>query len=73
MNHHRWPKQGVTISPNKTERECQNGCGIVKVTRHEYPPGNPFGIHWPEYWRGLDQFPGTRAPVCEPVLETAAP
>lgn len=67
MNHHRWPKQGVTISPNKTERECQNGCGVVKVSRHESEGGRE--IHWKEFWRGLDQCPGIGTPVCEPVLE----
>ncbi len=38
MSRHRWPKEGIAF-PNKTERECQNGCGIVKVTRHELEGG----------------------------------
>jgi hypothetical protein len=64
MTRHSWPKQGTVISPNKTERECQNGCGTIKVTRHEYPPGFPDGKHWPEFWNGLDKFEGKGTPPC---------
>ena len=53
MIRHRWGDK-VVISPNKTERECLNRCGIVKVTRHEF-------------WRGLDRIEGAGTPVCEPV------
>ena len=68
---HRWPKQGTAITPNKTELECRNGCGTIKVTRHEFEGGRE--VHWHEFWRGLDRCEGTGTPVCEPVLETAAP
>ena len=54
MTRHRWSEKAV-ITPNKSERECLNGCGLVMVHRHEYPDGNPFGVHWEEFWRGLDQ------------------
>jgi len=57
MSRHRWGDK-VVISPNKTERECLNGCGIVKVARHEF-------------WRGLDRIEGTATPVCEPVEVSA--
>lgn len=68
--HHRWPKQATVISPNKSERECENGCGIIMASFHQYPDGNPFGIHWKEFYRGLDRVDvdGHR-PKCEPVLE----
>lgn len=69
MTRHRWPKQPTIISPNKSERECLNGCGIVKVTRHEFEGGRE--VHWVEFYRGLDRvghrWQGT--PVCEPVME----
>lgn len=67
MTRHRWPKHGTIISPNKTERECLNGCGTVKVTRHESEGGRD--RHWQEYWRGLDRFEGEGTPVCEPAKE----
>lgn len=60
MTRHRWGEKSI-ISPHKTERECQNGCGILKVTRHE-PDNNP--PHWQEFWRGLDKIEGAGAPPC---------
>jgi hypothetical protein len=48
----------------KTERECLNLCGCVKVTKHEND------LCWTEYWRRLDNL-GDRAPVCEPVMVAA--
>lgn len=61
---HRWPGAGTVISPNKTERECRNGCGIVKVTRHETEGGRD--LHWIEFWRGLDPISDVngRTPPC---------
>lgn len=50
---------------HKTERECVNLCGIVKVTRHE---GDR---HWIEFWRGLDRIEGAKTPACEPVMVDA--
>jgi len=46
---------------NASERECLNGCGIIRVTRHE---GDQ---HWIEFWRGLDKISVGKTPVCEPV------
>lgn len=66
MTRHRWPKQGLTF-PHKTERECLNGCGIVKVTRHESEGGR--AKDWTEFWRGLDKIEGEGTPACEPVRE----
>lgn len=62
MTRHRWPKEATIISPNKSERECQNGCGIVKVSRHETEGGRD--VHWHEFWHGLDQFEGKGTPPC---------
>lgn len=58
---HRWAEKAV-ITPNKSERECQNGCGIVKVSRHEFEGGHE--VHWTEFWRGLDQIEGSGTPAC---------
>lgn len=63
MTKHRWPAQGTVISPHKTERECCNGCGIVKVTRHETEGAKD--LHWPEFYRGLDRVDvDGRTPAC---------
>ena len=63
MTRHRWADKAV-ISPNKSERECLNGCGIVKRTRHEYPAGSVHGTHWPEFYRGLDKIECKGTPPC---------
>lgn len=47
------------VSPYKSERECENGCGIVKVSRHEGQS------HWLEFWRGLDKISVGVTPACE--------
>lgn len=57
---HRWGEKTI-VSIYKSERECLNGCGIVKATRHE---GRS---HWVEYWRGLDRISVDGVPVCELV------
>lgn len=57
---HKWgPK--VVVSPYKSERECVNGCGIVKATRYEN------NCWWCEYWRGLEKVSVVRTPACERV------
>ena len=61
---HRWGEKTV-VSAHKSERECLNGCGIVKVSRHEH------NSHWLEYWRGLDRIEVIRTPACEPVKADA--
>ena len=58
VKRHRWGQKNV-VSPYKTERECQNGCGIVKASRHEHHS------HWTEYWRGLERISVDKAPACE--------
>jgi hypothetical protein len=51
---------------HKTERECLNGCGIVKVTRHE---GDQ---HWVEFWRDLGRVDvGGKTPVYERAMADA--
>ncbi len=57
---HKWGER-IVVSPYKTERECEHGCGIVRVTRHEA------NSHWVEFWRGLEKLPGDVTPVCEAV------
>jgi hypothetical protein len=42
----------------KTERSCVNGCGIVKVTRHEG------GEHWIEFWREGEKIATDKTPGC---------
>lgn len=69
MSRHRWGDK-VVICPNKTERECLNRCGVVKVTRHEFDGGRE--VHWVEFWRGLDRVEADATPVCEPVSEVAS-
>jgi len=64
---HRWGEKAV-ISAHKTEQECINGCGIVKVRRHE--PQN-FPPHWTEFWRGLDRIECKGTPACEAVSADA--
>lgn len=68
---HRWPKDGTVISAHKTERECLNGCGIIKVTRHEAQGSRD--VHWVEFWRDMERIEGKGTPVCEAVqAETPA-
>lgn len=68
MSRHRWGEK-LVVTPNKSERECQNGCGIVKVSRQEFEGGRP--IYWTEFWRGLDRIEGLATPVCEKVTADA--
>jgi hypothetical protein len=67
---HKWSAKVEFPLAHKSERECLNGCGIVKVTRHEH------NSHWVEFWRitrrtkAMDfseRIEGDRTPVCEPV------
>lgn len=68
MTRHRWDKPLRT--DHKTERECKNNCGIVKVTRHESEGGRE--KHWPEFWRGLDRVDvDGRSPACKAVAYDA--
>lgn len=62
---HRWGDKVHFPLANKTERECQNGCGITKVSRHETEGGRD--IYWTEFWRGLEQIHGEGTPTCEPL------
>ena len=55
---HRWGEPNRL--PRKTERECLNGCGIVKVTRHEGQQ------HWIEFWciGDIEKLDCDRTPPC---------
>lgn len=70
MSNHRWGDKNV-ISPNKTERDCLNECGIVKVTRHEREGGKD--LHWIEFWRGLDRIESDGTPPCTGTARAAKP
>ncbi len=60
---HRWGEKTV-ISLHKAERECLNGCGIVKVSRYEFEGGRD--KYWSEFWRGLDRIECAGTPPCNP-------
>lgn len=60
MTRHRWGEPARFN--HKTERECQNNCGIIKVTRHESEGGKD--IHFVEFYRGLDKIECTGTPPC---------
>lgn len=69
---HRWGEK-ITF-PHKSERECLNGCRIVKVVRHESEGGRE--RHWTEFWRMVaaeqamdysERIEGEGTPVCEQV------
>lgn len=62
---HRWGEKQEFPLAHKSERECRNGCGLVKVSRHE---GN---AHWIEFWRGLDKVSAGKTPACESVKAVA--
>ena len=62
---HRWSDKVEFPLAHKSERECLNGCGIVKVTRHESEAGRD--QHWIEFWRGLDKISVGKTPACEPA------
>lgn len=68
MNH-RWGEPDRMAQ--KTERTCQNGCGIVKVSFRQWNGARD--IYWTEFWRGLDKIAGAGdgTPKCEPVGVTA--
>lgn len=60
MTRHRW--SNPTRFDHKTERECQNGCNIVRVTVRE--PAGAFDRHRTEFWRGLDKIECKGTPPC---------
>lgn len=74
MSRHRWGEKvdfwPAQASPaHKSERECLNGCGVVKTVWHQTEGGRD--KHWTEFWRGLDRIEGTATPSCEPVTADA--
>jgi hypothetical protein len=64
MTKHRWGDRNV-VSPNKTERDCLNECGVLKVTRHECQGG--IELHWVEFWRGLERIECVGTPICSAI------
>ncbi|WP_439392357.1 hypothetical protein ACRQ5Q_22440 [Bradyrhizobium sp. PMVTL-01] len=66
---HRWGDKVDYPLAHKSERECRNGCGVVKVHRHETEGGKD--IHWVEYWRNGEMIPGGMRPTCRKIEEGA--
>ena len=66
---HRWGERNPSPNGTKTERVCENGCGIIRVTRHE---GNQ---HWVEFWRegAVKRIDCERTPLCEPITDKTPP
>jgi len=62
---HRWGDKIYFPLAGKTECECRNGCGIVKVSRHECEGGRE--LHWTEFWRDAERIEGSGTPACKPV------
>lgn len=58
---HRWGEKDRCPTGYKSECECLNGCGIIKVSRHE---GRQ---HWKEFWRNGERIVCDGTPACEPV------
>lgn len=66
---HRWGEKTDFPLAHKSERECQNGCGITKVTRHEWDGARE--QHWIEFWRDGERIACEATPVCEPAMATS--
>lgn len=66
---HRWGDAQRFPLAHKTERACLNGCGIVKVTRHEAEGGRD--VHWQEFWRDGMRIACDGTPACEAVTADA--
>lgn len=61
MKRHRWGDKIEFPLAHKSERECLNGCGICKVTRHENTQ------HWVEFYRDGERIECTKTPICEAI------
>lgn len=66
---HSWGDKVRFPLANKTERDCKNGCGIVKVSRHETEGGRD--VYWTEFWRGEERIFCEGTPACEPASADA--
>lgn len=68
---HRWGDKVQFPLAHKSERECLNGCGIIKVSFHQWDGARD--LYWTEFWRGLDKIAGAgeATPKCEPVRADA--
>jgi hypothetical protein len=60
MTRHSWGEPNRMAK--KTERECKNGCGIIKVTLH--PDGREGRRHSVEFYRDGDQIECKGTPAC---------
>jgi hypothetical protein len=63
QSRHKW--SDPTRYLYKTERECRNGCGIVKVTQH---PG--FVQPWQEFYRDGELIATEATPPCAAASAT---
>jgi hypothetical protein len=59
---HRWGHKTYFPLANKSECECSNGCGLVKVSRHEFEGGCE--VHWTEFWCGMERIDCQGTPPC---------
>ena len=69
MSHHRWGDKVEFPLARKSERECRNGCRIIKLSRHECYGGRD--VYWKEFWRDGERISCQGTPVCEPVRAAA--
>lgn len=60
MTRHSWHEPNRMAK--KSERECRNGCGIIKVTLH--PDGRAGRRHQVEFYRNGEQIEGEGTPPC---------
>ena len=77
MRRHSWSDKGVAFHTVrgehwKTEYECANGCGVVKVHRHQENARDPKDRHWREWWRNGRRIPGDSTPPCIEAGEVKA-
>lgn len=62
---HRWGEKVEFPLAHKSERECQNGCGIVMRRVHEAEGAHE--VHWTEFWRDSERLSIGKTPACEPA------
>jgi hypothetical protein len=61
-NNHRWGERKDFPLAHKSERGCQNGCGVTKISRHEHEGGRD--RYWIEFWRDGEKIEGAGTPPC---------
>lgn len=59
---HKWGDKADFPLAHKSERTCRNGCGITKVSRHEYEGGR--AKDWTEFHRDGERIQCGGTPAC---------